>query len=61
MTTHIIIGGSTQATRLALNALPRIFLNGNDHVWCELETAWVTWNRQKTNLTIDSTLTNIHT
>ena len=47
MTTHIIIGGSTQATRLALNALPRILLYRNDHVWCELETAWVTWNRQK--------------
>lgn len=34
--THIVIGGATETTRLALDALPRVFLDRYDHVGSEL-------------------------
>lgn len=39
---YVIVGCSAQATRLALDALPSIFLHGYYHIRRELKTTWVT-------------------
>ena len=40
--TYIIVGGATDATRLAFYTLPWVLLDRDDHVCCELETGWMT-------------------
>lgn len=39
----IVLWGSTQGATFALDALPRVFLHGHQHVGWELEASRVTW------------------
>ena len=45
---YVIFRSSTQTARFALNALPRILLDRNDHVGSELQTGRMSWDVQKT-------------
>ena len=46
----VILRRPAQSAALALDALPRILLHGNQHVWRELEAGWVTWKKGTRNI-----------
>ena len=45
--THIIVWCATYATRLAFDTLPWIFLHRDDHIWCKLQTAWMSCSQNQ--------------
>ena len=45
----VVLGGSAQSARLALDALPRILLYAHVHVGSELEAGGMTYDRRFIN------------